>query len=152
MSSTVFGVVLRTEQTGRKIVCLSGIGLMLTGMVLILSLPFSTSWRIVLLLIWLTDCSLTFSRLAIAWRQVTAIRLDIAGSVHTEAPDGSLVQTTLESGSVVCRRVAWLRFRLADGRPHGELLLASGTEALTWHRFQLIWRLCRATFGHPGRA
>lgn len=152
MSSTAFGVVLRTEQTGRQVVCLSGIGLMLTGMALILSLPFPASARIALLLIWLVDCGLAFRRLAIAWRQVAAIRLDTEGTVHTEASDGRCVQTTLATGSTVCRRVAWLRFRLADGRPHGELLLARGTEALTWHRFQLIWRLCRATFGHPGRA
>ncbi len=152
MSSTAFGVALRTEQTGRQIVCLSGIGLMLTGMALILSLPFPTSSRIALLLIWLADCVLTLRRLAIAWRQVTAIRLDTQGALHIEAPDGRLVLTTLASGSTVCRRVAWLRFRLADGRPHGELLFVRGTEALSWQRFQLIWRLCRVTFGHPGRA
>ena len=126
--------------------------LALCGVLLIVLLPVHGAWRLLLLVIWLADCVLSLHRLAVAWPRVAAIRLDSHGTIRIEGPSGDRFTTTLVSGSVVCRQFAWLRFRLPGGGCHSELLLAAHAGAVDWHRFQLIWRLCQKTFGHPGRA
>ena len=152
MSSTAFGVVLPVNHCGRQVVGCSGAVLTLCGVLLIVCLPFDGAWRLLLLVIWLADCMRSLRRLAAAWPRVMAIRLDNHGTVGIDGPAGDRVTTTLASGSVVCRRFAWLRFRLPGGGSHAELLLAAHSGAVEWHRFQLIWRLCQKSFGHPGRA
>ena len=152
MSSNAFGVYLKADPLGRQVVRLSGMVLMLIGMAVILCLPFSEVWCILLLVIWLGDCIGSQRRLNRAFARVRGLRLDSAGCLSVAGPRNSVSSTGLVTGSVVCRRFAWLRFRLPDGSRHAELLIATRARTLDWHRFQLIWRLCNTTFGHPGRA
>lgn len=125
---------------------------MLIGMAVILCLPIAWHWRTGLLLIWLGDCAWSRYRLERGSARFRGLRLDSTGGVSVAGPDDSITPTRLVTGSIVCRRVAWLRFRLPDGSQHAELLVAARARAVDWHRLQLIWRLCKQTFGHPGRA
>ena len=152
VSSNAFGVDLQADPLGRQIVQVSGIALLLIGLAVIQFLPLAGSWRIVLLVIWLADCAWSQHRLRRAFARVRWLRLDSAGCFSVTGPDDSVTPTGMVTGSVVCRRCAWLRFRLPDGSRHAELLTATRATTLDWHRFQLIWRLCKQTFGHPGRA
>lgn len=152
MSSNTFGVFLPADSLGRRIVRLGGIVLTLTGMGVILCLPIGWHWRTGLMLIWLGDCTWSLLRFERGCARIMGLRLDSTGVVTVAGPDDSSMPTRLVSGSVVCRRVAWLRFRLPDGSQHAELLIAARIRTLDWHRLQLIWRLCKQTFGHPGRA
>ena len=152
MSSPSFGVTLQVDPRGRRIVRCSGCALALAGSVLILLLPLAAIWRILLLLVWLADCGWSLWRLQRGFTQVSELRLDAAGNISVGGPADRITSTSLVSGSVVSGRFAWLRFRLADGSGHSELLLPSCTRTYAWHRFQLIWRLCRDTFGHRAGA
>lgn len=152
MSSNVFGVTLQTDPLGRRIVRVSGILLLLAGVILILQLPFDRPWRLLLLVIWAGDCGFSLWRLERGYRRILGIRMDADGGFMLVGPGNAVTPGALVSGSLVYRRVAWLRFTLPGAGRHAELLLGARAESLDWHRFQLIWRLNRDIFGHPARA
>jgi hypothetical protein len=122
------------------------------GIVLIANLSIDKIWRFLLLVLWLADCGWTHWRCERGYARVRGIELDSGGTVKVAGPGGAVTLSGLRTGSVVYRQFAWLRFALPDGSRHAELLIAARASPVDWHRFQLIWHFCRATFGHPGRA
>ena len=152
MSSTAFVVELRVDERGRRLVWWSGAALACVGAGLLAATPIPVFLRILLLVIWLWDCVRSFRRLWRGWQRVECLRLSSAGTVQVVGHGESPVAVRLLTGTTVTRRVAWLRFARPGGPLQTELLLAANAEVLVWQRFQLIWRLCRESFGHPGTA
>lgn len=152
VSSTAFVAELRTDAACRRIVFWSGAALVAAGACLLLATPIDVRIRILLLVIWLLDGAWSLYRLARGWQSVRGIRLSSTGEVFLLGSGGTPVSARVTTGSVVGRRLAWLRLLRPDGFPHAELLLAKNAESLAWHRFQLIWRIRREAFGHRGPA
>jgi hypothetical protein len=76
------------------------------------------------------------------------MRLDADGNIAGIGPDGRVEPLTLLSGSIVLKRLAWLRVQFTDGSEYGELLRGDPATDLEWHRLQLLWRHRRTAFGH----
>ncbi len=152
MSSNAFEVELRADRPCRRCVLGTGIALGVGGAWLILAANIDGFLQLALLIPWLGDCAFSLLRL---WRGFSAterIRLTNAGAVTVIDSAGRPTGVSLASGSIVGRRLGWLSIRWPDDRWHAELLSAANAESLAWHRFQLIWRLGREAFGHPGPA
>ncbi len=108
--------------------------------------------RFLLLVLWLGDCGWALRRLQQGWHPAGRLRLTSGGGVQV-VTDGELPLTVcLRTGSVVTRRFAWLRFAPPGGPVRAELFLAAYSESRAWQGFQLVWRLGREAFGHPGTA
>ncbi len=75
------------------------------------------------------------------------LRLDAEGDVAGLGPDGRFEPLVLLSGSIVLKRLAWLRVRFADGSEHGELFKGDPASDPEWQRLQLLWRHRRGAFG-----
>ena len=78
--------------------------------------------------------------------------LPSAGKVWVTDAAGQRVTATLLRGSIVIRRLAWLRMRLEDGRKYAELVSGNAVEDFQWHRFQLIWKQSRQIVGRAERS
>ncbi len=126
---------------------LTGIG---AALLAVTSLPPLS--RFLLLVLWLVDCGWALRRLRQGWRKAGRLRLTSDGQVQLVADGISPVCVSLRTGSVVMRRFAWLRFARPGGPVRAELFLAAYSESRAWQGFQLIWRLGREAFGHPGTA
>ena len=88
--------------------------------------------------LWLGSTELT--RLHRGFEACAAIRLTSDGSAGIDPGDGNWVTAELEPGSIVLRRLAWLRLRTADGRLITELLRGDARQCRDWRRLQVIWR------------
>lgn len=116
---------------------------------LIAGLPLPRALKWLLAVAFGTDLAWQVARLVRQGRKLVAIRVDAAGSVLGFAPDGDAFALQLQDGSVIGRRIVWLRLRFPDGRRHAELLLARNADAAAWHRFRLVTSLAGRRFGHP---
>lgn len=151
MSSTAFEVVLRPDPGLRFFVQLTGFAMLSIGILLIVSLPIAPLWRIVLLAIWVADCSIELRRLRLGAARVSAIMLNSRGLVTAVDASGDRSELTLLTGSMVLSRLAWIRVRSSAGICHGALFTRRHTGPETWHRLQLLWHQSREAFGHqPG--
>ena len=68
------------------------------------------------------------------------LRIEAGGTLQVYDRSGACRLARLESGSLVLRRLAWLRFRTTDGRRHAELLCRGRAQSHEWRRLQVIWR------------
>ncbi len=108
------------------------------GIVLTMSLGALPRFGLSLVCLWLGSAEL--ARLHRGFAACTAIRLTSDGSAGIESGDGSWAPARLESGSIVLRRLAWLRLRTDDGRLVTELLRGDARHCHDWRRLQVIWR------------
>jgi len=152
VSSTEFAVELVTDLRCRRIVFGSGVLLAVAGAALLVEMPTGRLSRLLLMVIWLGDCTWSLQRLWQGWRAVSVVRLSSSGVAQAWRKSESPLTVTLLSGSVVTRRLAWLRFARHGRPPQAELFLATGPADPVWQRLQLIWRLCRESIGQPGVA
>ncbi len=123
--------------------CLAAI----TGTLIVLKMPLALLWRILLASAWIGENVRECRRLARGAARLKALRLDADGNIAGIGPDGCVESLTLLSGSIVLKRLAWLRVRFADGSEYGELLWGDPAEDLEWQGLQLIWRHRRTAFG-----
>lgn len=121
------------------------------GVVLIAQLRVSPVAQVPAALLWLAFSVNEVRRFAQAASSVRRLRLYADGSVVARLADGRWRPVRLLPGSIVLRRVAWLRIRLPSGLDYGELSSGSSRSDLHWHRLQLIWRQNQAAFGRPQR-
>jgi hypothetical protein len=129
----------------------AGIAAYLTGFWLIAGLGITLPWRLTLAACWCADAGITLSRLRTAACRLALIRVRADG-IEVLRQDGMIVDALLLSGSVVTRRLAWLRLVSADGTRHRELIVGRWSDPASWHRLQLLWQLRDPGFGHPGAA
>lgn len=152
MSSSEFAVRLEVDWRSRMVVLASGALFAIVGSVIVASFNLALPLRVFLLLAWILESGREFRNYLAGMRRLSGIRLGTSGRILVTGPDGHIEIAELETGSVVLGSFAWVRLRFADGARHGELLVAGWTESRSWHRLQLIWRMCREAFGHPGPA
>lgn len=117
------------------------------GHVFILAIPIPLYARLLVCAAWLWRCCRDVYGQIAAYACVRGIHLHPSGRAHAVAADGSHVSLVVTPGSVVLRRVAWLRLELANGSHYGELLTGRADACDAWHRLQLIWRQRNAAFG-----
>jgi len=152
MLSTEFSAELRPDNTLRKVVLLSGAIAAIAGLSLIMHMPLSVIHRVISCALWLVWCGIETSALTKVWPNVSRIGVNSAGKVWVTDAAGQRVRATLLRGSIVIRRLAWLRMRLEDGRKYAELVSGNAVEDYQWHRFQLIWKQSRQIVGRAERS
>lgn len=140
MSSTVFSTELRPDRRLRLLLLIFAAIAAIAGLLLIVHLPMSVISRTALALSWLLWCCIEIFLLRRAWAQVSRIGINQLGEVWVIDIDGARWPASLQRGSVVISRFAWLKIRLEDGRKYAELVSGNAVEDCQWHRFQLIWK------------
>lgn len=124
-----------------------GIAAGLAGTLLILLMPLTGGWRLVMCLLWMASSSLELHAQWRGMRRIDRIRIHSGGRVEGLGPGGDWQSLEVLSGSMVLERCAWLRLRFADGLQYGEWLWCDATQAGDWRRLQLVWRQRAALFG-----
>lgn len=119
----------------------------LAGTLAILTLPLDWILRAPLALIWLLDGWRELGSLKRGAARLHGLRLDASGTVRGITPDGRIECLELLSGSLVLKRLAWLRLRFPDGLAYGEFLRGDPGHDPQWRRLGLIWRHRRGAFG-----
>jgi hypothetical protein len=119
------------------------------GSLLLIQLEIAIAWRVGLILLWTGDVGIAVRRLVRGQQRIDRIVMTSGGYLAGITPGGDREPMTLLPGSVVYRRIAWLRFRFADGHRHAELLAGNPRADRGFHGLQVIWRLGREAFGHP---
>ena len=152
MSSSEFEVDLQVDPRCRQLVLASGCVLAAGGVVVIAGINLPAAVRGMLILLWIFESLREIRNYLAGLRRIRGFRLSTAGSVQVLARTGGAEVAELDTGTMVLPALAWIRVRLADGTRHGELLTERRVETRAWHRLQLVWRLCREAFGHPGGA
>lgn len=140
MSSARYSSELEPDPALRCWLLIAALLAMVTGLVVILWLPLDAILRTISGIVWVAAGCLQGALIASAHKQVRRIRLYADGEVILMAPDGAQRQARLANGSVVLRRIAWLRLQPARGFCHVELLCGCGRESQPWRRLQVIWR------------
>lgn len=140
MSSYTYSTELKPDPALRRLVVLSGVAATVIGLITIavLSLPFI--WRALAALVWLLLNGRDLSLIVKGYKRCRRIRIEHGGAVELLVPDGNWAPATLLAGSVVLRRIAWLRFETQDGRRFAELMCRKKAQNKEWRRLQVIWR------------
>jgi hypothetical protein len=123
--------------------CLAAI----TGTLIILYMPLAWLLRILLAAVFIGESFRELRKLARGAARLRQLWLDAEGNVAGLCADGRCEPLTLLSGSIVLKRLAWLRVRFADGSEHGELFQGDPATDPEWQRLQLIWRHRRTPIG-----
>lgn len=140
MSSPVYSTELRTEPLLRRIVLLTGLLFVITGLIVILMMPLAFGWRIAAGGSWVLFGLREVIIIRNAYAAYFRLRLDSAGKLELVITNGANKAATLLAGSVVLAGVAWLRIESADGLRCAELLRGNCRENKQWRRLQVIWR------------
>ena len=131
---------LTPEPQLRQLVLIAGLATAGLGGGMILATPLPLLWRLLAAALWLGSSVHELVVLRRGQRGVERLRVLQGGSARLCAPDGCWFPATLAPGSVVLRRVAWLRFVADDGRKFAELLHRKSVQNESWRRLQVIWR------------
>jgi len=140
VSLNTFSSVLTPDPASRRFVVATGIVALLGGAVVIVGLPFDWSWRLLFAVAWAVLVGKDLLAILRGFRHCSRIRFIHTGELQISAAGSCCAAATLESGSLVLRRFAWLRFRTEDGRRHVELLRRKMAQNKDWRRLQVIWR------------
>ena len=140
MSSTKYSAELVPEPGLRRVVMLCGASAMAGGLLSIAVLPVAWHARVLLGLCWGLVSGRELWLIAKAHKRCAGLRLDADGQVLVRDGHGGGTAATIEPGSVVLQRLAWLRFRTVSGHRHAELLRRKSMKNNDWRRLQVIWR------------
>lgn len=113
---------------------------LLLGLGVILFLPLALGWRVAAALLWSLLACRDLVQLEYARGRCAKIRVFPQGQVLLYGSDGRLRDASIVSGSIVLRRLAWLRMRLPNGCCYSALLRGNSRESQQWRRLQVIWR------------
>ena len=140
MSSKNYSTDLTPETVMRRIVVFSSWAAMLTGFIVIISLPVDGWIRAAGTCIWLIAMSAELRIISSAYKRFRRIRMHSDGQVELQDTDGHWQPATIANGCVVMQNLAWLRLKPATGARYHELLRRSSLESEQWRRLQVIWR------------
>ena len=146
-SSAIFETALTPEPRLRKCVLLCGGLATIAGSLIILFMPLPWLPRTLLAAVFVGENLRELRRFTRGAARLQRIQLDAEGNVAGIDPDGRYEPMVLLSGSIVLKRLAWLRVRFADGSEHGELFQGDPARDPAWQRLQLIWRHRRTPVG-----
>ena len=74
------------------------------------------------------------------WRRSHGVRVFATGEIEVRDREGNWALAELADGSVLLRRLGWLRLVTADGAQIHELVRGSCREDREWRRLHVIWR------------
>ena len=117
------------------------------GFALVLHLPLHGGLRALIAALWVVQSACEIQRWTDGAARVARIQVCQSGDVRVTGRDGRAAPVELLRGTLVTRRMAWIRIRFADGRKYGELLRGNAVIDKQWHRFQLIWQQARQNIG-----
>ena len=140
MSSSTFSTELRPEPRLRWLVVLSGVGMLLLGLVVISSMSAGVAVRVPGALAWLGVGGYQLHRLVRCYQLCRRIRINEDGSAEIATAGGAWRVAELQTGSVVLQRIAWLRIDAGGRRKFAELFVGNCRENESWRRLQIIWR------------
>ena len=140
MSSTAFSAVLVPDRTLRRIVLLSGLTLMCIGIVLILKLPLHPAILATGTIAWLLLCASELRNLARGFQRCRLLRVTANGAIRLLDANGDWRAAELLPGSLLLRRIGWIRVSDSAGRTSVEPVRGHCRESQDWRRFQVIWR------------
>jgi len=96
--------------------------------------------RTVICLVWIAGGRHELVQIERGFESLMAIRLSSIGEIAVLGKDQEWLPVTLQTGSVVLRKFAWLRLRAANGDNFVELLRGDARQSQDWRRLQVIWR------------
>jgi hypothetical protein len=118
----------------------SGRLLVAVGLVLVLTFELDAAMRTVICLVWIAGGRHELVQIERGFESLMAIRLSSIGEIAVLGKDQEWLPVTLQTGSVVLRKFAWLRLRAANGDNFVELLRGDARQSQDWRRLQVIWR------------
>ena len=140
MASNAYSAELQVDPTLRRIVILSGTGLLLAGVAAVMTLPVPPAQRVVAALLWAAWCAWSIWRLNGRWRTYVALRVSADRRVTLCDRNGEWRDATLVPGSILLQDWGWIRLRTGGGPAFAEPLRAARQNRRDWRRLQVIWR------------
>lgn len=124
---------------------MSGATFSAIGVVVILSLRLPAAVVIAASVVWLTLCAWELWQIRRGFLCCLRLRVSADGGIFMLDVDGEWQAAKLLPGSVVLRRVAWIRVATRQGLRVTEPFRGSCRESDEWRRLQVIWRHIGAT-------
>lgn len=140
MPSTPYSSELQADRILRRAVVATGAATALIGLAIIAAMNLAPPWRLAAALAW---CAVSASELFVitsGYKRFSSLRIYETGDIELLDTRGRWCTATVLSGSVVLRRIAWLRLAPETGRPYAEIVRGNPAENEAWRRFQVIWR------------
>ena len=140
MSSETYSASLTPDPWLRIIVITSGRLLAAAGLVTVLTLDIGAAVRAAGCISWIILCRIELQQMQRGFDSCRIVRVFADGQIALLGNDKDWVPGTLQSGSIVLRKFAWLRVQTIDGEHIAEPLRGSTRENQEWRRLQVIWR------------
>ena len=141
MSSSTYSTRIVPEPRLRRLVSVSAVVLGFAGAALAATLPLPLPVVIVLAALAPLVTGLEMQRLRAGFRGAVLYVIHADGTIDIHSPSGRITTARVAAGSIILKRIAWLRMRTTDGRHSAELVAAgSGPQSQMWRRFQVICR------------
>jgi len=145
VSSSTYSAELEPDTVLRAFVVLSGIGLSVIGVLLILLLPLHPVARVVGSGAWLYASWWEIATLVRGFTCCGRLQMAVGGLLTYLDRNGHWCGARLLPGSAVLPRLAWIRYETEGGHRSAELLRGNCRESGDWRRLQVIWRHIGAT-------
>ena len=110
------------------------------GIAAVAVLPLAWQWRVVAGVCWGLYTGRDLWLIASANKACKRLQVDQDGGIRVFDQRDCCSLATMDSGSMVLRRIAWLRFSTDAGRRHVELIRRKSARSNDWRRLQVIWR------------
>ncbi len=140
MSLNSYSASLTPDPWLRIVVLTSGRLLVAAGLVLILNLAVDTGLRVLGCLGWAAFGRFELRRLEQGFDACAAIRVDSNGDFAVLKNNDNWVPASLMTGSVLLRKLGWMRLQDESGQVFLELIRGNARQSQDWRRLQVIWR------------
>jgi hypothetical protein len=140
VSSNTYSATLNPDPWLRIVVLTSGRLLIAAGLVIILTLELAPLLRAIGSLVWVGNGCLELRQLQQGFDACRGIRIDSNGEIAILNIDQEWQPATLQTGSLLLRKLGWLRLRSASGQNILELVRGDARQSQNWRRLQVIWR------------
>jgi len=145
VSSSTYSADLNPDPALRRVVLLSGAGFCAIGVSLILAMPLHPAVLIAGSGGWLALCARELIMTVRGYALCCRLRMLVGGELLLLDPLGNWQRARLLPGSVLLRRIGWIRLETGIGHRGAELVRGSCRESDDWRRLQVIWRHIGAT-------
>ena len=140
MSSTAYFAEFKPDPHLRRLVAASGVLLGIAGVLVILLLPTDLWMRLAACVVWVVTSAREHRQLQRGWADCRALRFTANGELMVLGADQTWRAARQETGSVLLRKLGWIRLRDHRGVVFGELLSGDDRASPDWRRLQVIWR------------
>ena len=140
MSYSKFSAELRPDVVLRRLVLISGVVLGAMGALMIVAMSLPAAALVAGSAVWLAVCAREIRTLRRGFAHCRALRFKSDGTLWLLDADGAWRAARLAPGSIVLRRLAWIRCVTSQGCQCAELLRGNCRQSEDWRRLQVIWR------------